>query len=145
GVYAEWWPLDYLRFHGEARYGVLGNSAVSGDVAADLVHVGPKWRLSIGPRVHLGDSRFARTYFDVSSIEAARSPFGIAPFSSDGMFLSAGGLASAEYRWTRRWSILANVSYQRLLGDAADSPIVARLGSPDQFTGALGLRYRFGR
>ena len=59
--------------------------------------------------------------------------------------MSWGGLASAEYRWSRRWSILADVSYQRLTGDAADSPLGARLGSRDQYRGAIGVRYRFGR
>ncbi|WP_293376835.1 MipA/OmpV family protein [Phenylobacterium sp.] len=145
GLYAEWWPTDILRFHAEVRHGVVGNSAWSGDVAADLVHQDPRWVLSIGPRVHLGDSRFTRTYFDVTETDAARSPFAIGPYNADGAYVAVGGLASAEYRWTRRWSVLANLSYQRLTGDAADSPLVARLGSPDQFTGALGLRYRFGR
>lgn len=145
GVYAEWWPMDGLRLHGEARHGALGNSAWSGDVAADLVHDHKKWLLSIGPRVHLGESRFTRTYFDISAADAARSPFRIAPFASNGAYVAAGGLASAEYRWSRQWSILTDVRYDRLLGDAADSPIVARLGSRDQFRGALGVRYRFGR
>ena len=145
GVYVEWWPMDALRFHGEARHGALGNSAWSGDVAADLVHDHQKWLLSVGPRLRLGDSRFTRTYFDISAADAARSPFGIRPFASNGAYASVGGLASAEYRWSRRWSVLADVRYDRLLGDAVDSPIVARLGSRDQFRGALGLRYRFGR
>lgn len=145
GLYAEWWPTDGLRFHGEVRHGVSGNSAWSGDVAADLVHDQDRWLLSIGPRVHLGDSRFTRTYFDVTALDALRSPYAIGPYRSDGAYVAVGGLASAEYRWTKRWSLLGNVGYQRILGDAADSPLVARLGSPDQFTGAVGVRYRFGR
>jgi outer membrane protein len=145
GVYAEWWPMEAVRLHAEARHGVMGNSAWSGDVAADLVHDDPKWLLSIGPRLHLGDSRFTRTYFDITATDAARSPFGTGPYAASGTFVSWGGLASAEYRWSRRWSLLADVSYQRLTGDAADSPIVARLGSVDQFRGTVGVRYRFGR
>ena len=96
GVYAEWWPADGLRVRGEARHGVLGNSAWSGEVAADLVLDDPKWMLSIGPRVQLGDSRFTRTYFDVTAADAARSPFGIGPYAANGAFMSWGGLASAE-------------------------------------------------
>lgn len=145
GVYAEWWPADGLRLRGEARRGVMGNSAWSGDVAADLVHDDPRWLLSIGPRVHLGDSRFTRTYFDITAADAARSPFGIGPYAQDKAFVSWGGLASAEYRWSPRWSVLTNASYQRLLGDAADSPIVAHLGSPNQYKASIGVRYRLGR
>lgn len=144
GVYVEWWPADGLRLHGELRRGVVGNQAWSGDLAADLVHDDPKWLLSVGPRLHLGDDRFTRTYFDITAADALRSPRGIDPFASNGAFESVGGVASAEYRWSPRWSLMADVSYQRLTGDAAKSPIVARLGSADQFTGAVGVRYRFG-
>jgi outer membrane protein len=145
GVYAEWWPADSLRLRGEARHGAMGNSAWSGDVAADLVHDDRKWVLSIGPRLHLGDSRFTRTYFDITALDAARSPFGISAYTKQGTFVSWGALASAEYRWSPRWSLLGDVRYQRLIGDAADSPIVAQLGSPNQVRAAVGVRYRFGR
>jgi outer membrane scaffolding protein for murein synthesis (MipA/OmpV family) len=39
------------------------------------------------------------------------------------------------------WSTLASVRYSRLLGDAADSPIVE---DEDQWQGLLGLSYKFG-
>jgi outer membrane protein len=144
GVYAEWWPAEALRVHGELRRGVAGNQAWSGDLAADAVHDDPKWLLSIGPRLHLGDSRFTQTYFDVTAADAAASPHGITSYSASGAFVSAGAIASAEYRVRPRWSLMGDVGYQRLLGDAAKSPLVARLGSPDQFTAALGVRIRFG-
>lgn len=145
GVYAEWWPAQGLRLRGEARRGVMGNSAWSGDVAADLVSDHDRWLLSVGPRVHLGDSRFTRTYFDITAADAAASPFGIGAYGADQAFVSWGAMASAEYRWSPRWSVVANTSYQALLGDAKDSPIVASLGSSDQFKAAVGVRYRFGR
>ncbi|THD58982.1 MipA/OmpV family protein [Phenylobacterium sp.] len=145
GIYAEWWPMDGIRLHAEARRGVHGNEAWMGDLAADAVHDDPRWLLSIGPRLHLAESKFTETYFGVTPADAARSPFGISPYSADGTFTSGGALASVEYRWTRRWSILADADYERLFGKAGDSPIVARLGSRDQITAALGLRYAFGR
>jgi outer membrane protein len=145
GIYGEWWPTEGLRFRAEVRHGVRGNSAWTSDLAADVVHDDPRWLLSVGPRIRLGDSSFTRTYFDVSPAEALRSTRGLGPFRADGTFVSAGGLASVEYRWSRRWSLLADMEYLRLFSDAADSPIVARVGSPDQFSGAFGLRYRFGR
>jgi MipA family protein len=39
-----------------------------------------------------------------------------------------------------RWTAKATVGYSRLIGDAADSPIVE---SENQFTGLLGLSYKF--
>jgi outer membrane protein len=144
GVYLEAWPAEGFRLHGELRRGVTGNQAWSGDVAADLVSDDGKWVVSAGPRVHLGDSRFTRTYFDVTPADAAGSPFGLTPFAASGTFVSWGALASAEYRWSPRLSVLADMRYDRLTGDAADSPIVAKIGSANQVRGSIGVRYRFG-
>lgn len=145
GLYVTWWPATGLRLRGEVRHGVNDGDGWVADLGADAVHDGRRWLLSIGPRVHLGDSDFTRTYFGVTAAEAAQSPFGIAPFAADGTFTAVGGLASAEYRYTRRWSVLAYADYQRLVGTAASSPIVARLGARDQLSAAMGFRYRFGR
>jgi outer membrane protein len=144
GAFVDWWPTDGLRVRGEARHGFGGNHGWMADLGADLVHQDPGWILSIGPRVHWADSKFTRTYFGVTPLEAARSPFGIGAFAGDGSFTAAGVLASAEYRWTPRLSFVANADYRRLTGTAADSPIVATLGSKDQFGAALGVRYAFG-
>jgi outer membrane scaffolding protein for murein synthesis (MipA/OmpV family) len=38
------------------------------------------------------------------------------------------------------WSLRGNLRYSRLIGDAADSPIVE---TEDQFTGLVGLSYKF--
>src|SRR3546814_3428917 len=40
-------------------------------------------------------------------------------------------------------SIAAGVSYSRMLGKYADSPIVADAGDADQWVGAVGLSYTF--
>ena len=145
GLYATWWPTDGLRLRGEVRRGFHGDEGWMADLGADAVHDGRRWLVSIGPRVHLADSKFTHTYFDVSAADAAQSPYGIAPFAAHGNFTAVGGLVSVEYRYKKRWSVLADADYQRLLGTAADSPIVAQLGSRDQFTAAIGLRYAFGR
>jgi outer membrane protein len=45
---------------------------------------------------------------------------------------------------TPRWGIYSYAKYDRLVGDAADSPIVRQFGSRDQFSGGLALTYTFG-
>lgn len=45
--------------------------------------------------------------------------------------------------WTERWSMTAVAGVSRLIGDAADSPIVDALGDATQLTGALLLGYEF--
>jgi outer membrane protein len=145
GGFVNWWPVDALRVRAEVRHGFGGNRAWMADLGADGVYQDASWVLSIGPRAHWAESKFTRTYFGVTPLEAARSPFGIGAYAGDGTFSSAGLLASAEYRWTPRWSIVADSEYHRLMGSAAGSPIVAGFGSKDQFSAAIGAKYAFGR
>lgn len=43
----------------------------------------------------------------------------------------------------RHFATVFSVSYARLLGNAADSPLVREFGTPDQFTYSIALVYRF--
>ena len=53
------------------------------------------------------------------------------------------GLATrASYRLSDDWTLHVQGGYDRLVGDAADSPI-AKLGSTNQFTLGTGFTYRF--
>lgn len=47
------------------------------------------------------------------------------------------------WRQSVRWSVTAVAGVSRLIGDAADSPIVEDLGDATQLTGALLLGYGF--
>jgi outer membrane protein len=145
GGFAIWWPADWLRLRGELRRGFGGHTSWAANLGADAVYREGSWVVSIGPRVRWADDEFTRTYFRVTPLEAARSPFGINAYEPKGDFLSAGAIGSVEYRWNRRWSLTADAEYQRLTGDAADSPIVSRLGSEDQFSANIGVRYTFGQ
>lgn len=141
GAFVNYWPNDGLRLRGEVRHGFGGHHSWMADLGADAVWRRAPLVASIGPRFSWGDDDFTRTYFGVDPMEAARSPFDIASYAPDGAALTAGLVASAEYRLNRHWSLAAVGSYRRLLGDAADSPIVADLGSADQFSATLGIRY----
>jgi outer membrane protein len=145
GVFAAYWPKDWLRLRGELRRGVGGHHSWIADLGADAVAREGGLVASLGPRLSWADKDFTRTYFAVDPIEAERSPFGIAPYAPDGPTLAVGLTASAEYRLNRNLNLVAAGRYRRGLGDAADSPIVADLGSPDQFSASLSLRYTLGR
>ena len=97
--------------------------------------------MSVGPRVYLASDDYMDTYFGVTAAEAATS--GLPAFDPDGGVKGVGVEAEARYALTRHWAIRGKAGYERLLGDAADSPI-SRAGSRDQFNAALGLTYRFG-
>ena len=145
GAFVNLWPADWIRLRGELRRGFNGHEGWVADLGADFIARQGSWAVSAGPRLTFGDEEFTRTYFRVLPLEAQRSPFGITPYTPDDGSSAAGLVASAEYRASRRWSVAVFANWRRLSSEAADSPIVADLGSRDQFSATLGLRYWFGR
>jgi outer membrane scaffolding protein for murein synthesis (MipA/OmpV family) len=67
------------------------------------------------------NNQYAMTFF---GIDAAQSEIaGIAPYRARSGIEFLGGSAGASYILTDHWSLAAHVSYGRLQGDAADSPV----------------------
>lgn len=127
----------YWKAFGEVRKGIGGHTAVTGTVGADLIYrPSDRWLFTAGPRVNFGDSDYANTYFGVTADEAAASSFGI--YDADGGAMSAGIEVQGTYFLDDRWAVEGAVSYEKLLNDAADSPITAT-GSEDQWRVRLGL------
>ena len=77
-------------------------------------------------------------FFGVSSGQSARS--GLAPFNPSSGIKSVGSSLGMFYQFDEHWGAQAILAYERLIGDAADSPIVK---DEDQYQVALGLVYRF--
>ena len=143
GVFMEFWPAQFLRTRAELRRGFNGHEGFVADLSADLVQRFGAVTASIGPRMSLGDREFTSTYFGVTAAESAIN--GILPaYRPSGGLTSVGALASLSVDWSERWSTTVSASYARLVGDAAESPIVRQLGSRDQFTIGASLSYSFG-
>ena len=89
---------------------------------------------------------FADYYFNIDAAGAQAS--GLSPYgdANDG-FKRAGVNLLATHAitgdLTKGLTAVALVGYYRMLGDFADSPIVAEAGSADQFIAGLGLTYTF--
>jgi outer membrane protein len=142
GAYAEYWPADFARLRIEARRGFNGHEGFVADFSADFVwRPQPAWTLTLGPRLSLADDEYMRTYFSVTPAQALTS--GLPGFDAKGGLKSTGAVASVTYQWTPQFATMAYVEYARLLGDAADSPIVTQRGSPDQVTVGVGAKYSF--
>ena len=47
------------------------------------------------------------------------------------------------YALNERWGLFGFARYERLVGDAAKSPIVREFGSRNQLSGGIGLNYTF--
>ncbi|GLK56849.1 outer membrane scaffolding protein for murein synthesis (MipA/OmpV family) [Methylopila capsulata] len=141
GVFLEVYPTEKIRVRGELRYGVTGHDGFVGDIAADWIERQGPWTLSFGPRVALGDSDFMNEYFGVTGRDSRRT--GLSRYKAKGGVKSVGVAGAATYDWTPNWSTTVFGGYNRLVSDAADSPIVKRAGSKDQFTVGLGVAYSF--
>lgn len=125
------------RAFGEVRKGVTGHTGVTGTLGADLIfRQGDRWVVSGGPRVNFGDSEYANTYFGVSAAEAGTSAFEV--YDADGGALGAGLEVQGSYFLDDRWALEGAISYEKLIGDAGDSPIVQQ-GSEDQWRLRIGL------
>ncbi len=93
-------------------------------------------RPSIGAVYASGE--YMDAYFGVSSVQSASS--GLAAFDPGSGFKSVGGGLGLFYRFNRDWGAQLFLTYDRLVGDAADSPIVK---DENQYRAALGLAYSF--
>lgn len=144
GAFAEVYVVDQLRLRVAGRKGLGGHDGWVGDISADLVlrRGGDRTIFSIGPRARLGDGSFHRAYFGVTP--AAATATGLPAFNPGGGFYAVGANTSLTQRIGRDWGVYGFAGYDRLVGDAADSPIVRAFGSRDQFSGGLGLFYEFG-
>jgi outer membrane scaffolding protein for murein synthesis (MipA/OmpV family) len=128
-----------LKGYVAVRYGVVGHQAVVAELGADYtVDLGPRVTISAGPRALWGDDRYARTYFGVSAEEAEASAFDA--FDAKSGFVSAGLNVEATYAVNDDWALVGKITYDRLLGDAADSPISV---SDDQLSTTIAVSRRF--
>ena len=143
GAFAAFQPSDSFRLRAEMRKGVTGHKGWIGMAGADFImRDGDDWLFSIGPRVTWSDDRYQDAWFGVTPAAALTS--GLPAYDPDGGIQAYGAAASFLTQLGPRWGIYSFAKYDRLTGDAGDSPIVRQLGSRDQFSGGLALSYTFG-
>lgn len=126
---------------GEMRYGFIGHQSVAADFGANYIFRAKNGVvLNAGPRINFGNSRFMRNYFGVTDREAARSDFDT--FTPSRAVYSTGLEIGAYQPIGADWGITTSLRYDRLRGEATDSPIVQQ-GSQNQWTAVLGLTKHF--
>lgn len=135
----------YWRAYVEFRQGFGGHTGQLYDVGAEgIFRPAPAWRIALGPKLSFASSEYMRTYFGVTGAESVASGGKFAAYNPSGGIRAAGVTAQATYAFDKNWLIRADAGYDRLVGDAASSPIVKRAGDVNQFTVGLGVAYRFG-
>ncbi|WP_265587356.1 MipA/OmpV family protein [Sphingomicrobium arenosum] len=100
---------------------------------------------SLGASMDIVQDGYMDTYFGVPGPAA---DFDLLPeYDPDGGVKSATATLvtgySLEGDLRRGWALFGLLSYTRLMGDAADSPIVATRGSASQWFGGAGIGYSF--
>lgn len=74
--------------------------------------------------------------------DAANNPNG---YKAEAGIMSYGASANLFWQFAEKWQAGLFVDYIRLVGDAADSPLVEIAGTESQLSGGLSISYRFGR
>jgi outer membrane protein len=142
GGFAEYYPAPFLRTRLEVLQGVTGAEGLAVNLAADAIfRPQAQWLFTAGPRLKFVNTQYQSTFFSVSRIEADRSIF--PSYHASGGLNSAGVDATARYSVNERLSLRAFAEWNRLTGDAADSPIVRLRGSEDQWQAGVGASYTF--
>jgi len=123
----------------DIRYGVIGHKAWVGEIGADLV-MRPNDRLTLraGPRLFMGSSDYANTYFGVTPAESSAA---LPAFRAKGGALTAGVELGATYAINDLWGIDGAIRYDRYLNSAKDSPIVQQ-GRDDALSLRIGVTRR---
>ena len=142
GLFALWWHSDTVRLRGTVRRGVGGHNGWIGQFGMDYVRRDvDRWLVSLGPRVTVADAPFQRNWFGVSPQAAAAT--GLSPHNPGSGLYSVGLTSRANLELTSHWGVQAQAMYERLIDDAARSPIIRGPGSANQLSVGLGLTYSF--
>lgn len=130
----------------ELRQGLGGHEGLVGETGlnykgfAELF--GKPTMYSVGPRAMFAGANYNDAYFSITQAQSANS--GLARYDADAGLVSYGVGAFAVIPVTNSVSLGAFASYDRLTGDAADSPLVKERGDANQFTAGLRISYAFG-
>lgn len=103
--------------------------------------VSQKLRLRANLDTAWASAAYMSTFYGIDATQSANS--GIAQYTAGAGFKHVGASLVADYAISREWGGFASLRHTRLIGDAADSPIVATLGSRNQVAANVGVNYRF--
>lgn len=133
---------DNFRARAEVRKGVTGHEGLISLLSADyILREGLVQEFAIGPRLTIADNSFQDAYFSVRPEDAAAA--GLPVYNAGGGIQAVGATAGFTRQFGRHWGVYAYAKYDRLVGDAAESPIVRVYGSRDQYSGGVALTYTF--
>ena len=142
GLFAEYWPADWLRTRIETREAFLGARGLIANISSDLVwRPHSAWTFAAGPRLSLADREFMEDYYGVDGSQSSAS--GLPVYRATAGIRSFGTGAFAQYKMTPSWTTRSFIEYEHLAGAAGDSPVITARGSREQIMIGVGLSYTF--
>ncbi len=142
GGFVNYTLSENFRLRAEARQGLSGHNGFVAVVGADYItRDANEFLFSFGPRVTISDNSYQDAYFSVRPADALAS--GLPAYDASGGVQAVGVAAGYIQQLSKRWGIYSYARYDRLVNDAADSPVVLTYGSRDQFSGGLAITYTF--
>ena len=141
GVYAGYRFGDF-RLRGELLKGIGGHKGVRAQLGVDRIwRDGDRYVFSLGPRLLIADERYEGAYFGVTPSASLAS--GLPVYRPPGGIYGIAATSGMSVQLDRHWGLFGYARYERLIGDAARSPIVRQFGSRNQVSAGLGLSYTF--
>lgn len=144
GGFAEY-DLGDFKLKVKAGQALGGHDGLTGQISFDydtrIMGAGPPLFVTVGPNIKYGSENYAQAYYGITAAQSAGS--GLTPYDAGGGITSygIGGNILVPVARSGNAAIIVLGSYDRLTGDAADSPLVRSRGSRDQFfTGAAFAR-----
>src|SRR5262249_15125353 len=129
------------------RVGIALTTGLTGDAtgmqvspyASLWVPLSPKVFVGLGGGVTWASESFMQQRFGVTPSAAASS--GLPVFDAGSGMRQYYVWPAVIVRVSEKWFVGGGAFYQRLTGDAADSPIVTQRGDPNQWTIGVGAGY----
>ncbi|WP_246133081.1 MipA/OmpV family protein [Paracoccus aurantiacus] len=111
------------------RKGFGGHDGLTGELGAKYrFESSDRMTLWAGLEAGYGNDAYNETYFGITDAEAARTDYDV--YKPGGGFNTAAASLEARYDLTPNTAITGEVKFSRIIGDAADSPIVRDRNQP---------------
>jgi outer membrane protein len=142
GAFVQYEVSDSVRLRMELRKGIGGHEGIVGNLGADHIwRKGDRYIFSLGPRLLFSNARYQRAWFGVGS--DASSASGLDEYRPDGGVYGVAGTGGVHYQLGGDFGLFGYARFERLVGDAAKSPVIRELGSRNQASAGAGLTYTF--
>lgn len=127
----------------EPRWDVKDNigGLFTGRVTYTTPLAGGSWIFNVSAETTYASGDYMSEFYSINAADSARS--GLNTYDADADFKDVALGATLTYKFTNHWNVTGLATYTRLVGDAADSPVVDDVGDENQFFGGLTINYSF--